>query len=113
MLVIPAIDILGGKCVRLRQGDYQQETVYSGDPVLVAQRWIDDGAEYLHLVDLDGAKTGAIVHADVIRCIATVTRSTRVKCQLGGGIRDTDAIERAFDLGLERLVIGTSALEKP
>lgn len=108
--VWPAIDLRGGKCVRLRQGDYERETVFGDDPVAMAQRWVDEGARCLHLVDLDGARDGQMANLDAIRAI---TSSIRIPCQLGGGIRDEKSIARLLDMGLTRLVIGTRALREP
>ena len=90
MLLFPAIDIRGGQCVRLRQGDYARETVFDDDPVAAARRWVGQGADRLHLVDLDGAKQGHPVNGDVIR---DIVRSAGVPCQLGGGLRTVDAVE--------------------
>ncbi len=97
MQVWPAIDVRGGKCVRLRQGDYKQETVFDEDPVSVAARWVNQGAECLHLVDLDGARGGYAVNREVIR---TIVESTSVPCELGGGIRDADTVRDWLDVGL-------------
>ena len=108
MQVWPAIDVRGGKCVRLRQGDYKQETVFDEDPVSVAARWVNQGAECLHLVDLDGARDGYAVNREVIRAIV---ESTSVPCELGGGIRDADTVRDWLDVGLQRLVVGTRALQ--
>ena len=110
MEVIPAIDLRGGRCVRLYQGDYAQETVYSDDPVEVALRWQDMGAVRLHVVDLDGAAQGEPVNLDVIERIA---RSLKAPIQMGGGIRDMTAVERAISIGVERVVLGTSAVGNP
>lgn len=110
MLVIPAIDLRGGRCVRLRQGDYQQETVFSDDPLVTARRWVEQGGEYLHLVDLDGAKEGRPVNTEVVQQIVA---NTGVPCELGGGIRDEAAIEDALALGVERVIIGTRAVRDP
>lgn len=104
----PAIDLLGGKCVRLQQGDYERETVFGEDPVAIAQQWRDQGAEYLHLVDLDGAKSGNLVNEAVIRRIA---QAMDIPVQLGGGVRDESTIIRLLSLGLKRLVLGTAALK--
>lgn len=103
----PAIDLRGGQCVRLRQGDYAQETVYGADPAEMARIWVNQGAEYLHLVDLDGARDGRPTNLPSVRAIlAAVT----VPCEFGGGIRDTDTIRQLLDVGLARLVLGTRAL---
>lgn len=110
MEIIPAIDIKDGRCVRLYQGDFQQVTVYDADPVAVAQRWIDQGAPRLHLVDLDGARSGRPVHTDVIRAIV---QSINAPVQLGGGLRSIEAVERALDLGVQRVVLGTAAVKQP
>ena len=91
MQIYPAIDLRGGQCVRLRQGDYQQETVFGADPADMARRWVDDGATYLHLVDLDGAKVGRPVNDRSIRAIVEVSG---IPCQLGGGLRTRDDIAR-------------------
>ena len=110
MEVIPAIDLRGGKCVRLYQGDFAQETVYSDDPVEVALRWQEMGAARLHVVDLDGAAQGKPANLGVIESIA---RSLEAPIQMGGGIRDMAAVERAFGIGVKRVVIGTSAVSNP
>lgn len=110
MLPIPAIDLRGGKCVRLRQGDYGQETIFGNDPVAVACRWVDEGARALHLVDLDGAKAGRPVNTAVV---AQIARAAGVPCQLGGGLRDQAAIEEALALGVERVILGTRAVRDP
>jgi phosphoribosylformimino-5-aminoimidazole carboxamide ribotide isomerase len=110
MQVWPAIDLRAGKCVRLQQGDYGRETVFGDDPAAMAVHWVEQGAECLHLVDLDGAKEGRPANLDSVRAIlATV----RVPCELGGGIRDDDAIAALLDLGLARLVVGTKAIREP
>lgn len=110
MQIIPAIDIRGGKCVRLRQGDYSRETVFGEDPAEMAVRWADAGAQRLHLVDLDGAKAGRPVN---LEAIGRILRAVNIPCQLGGGLRDTPAIRQMLDVGLERLIIGTQALKQP
>ncbi|MBI1312746.1 1-(5-phosphoribosyl)-5-[(5-phosphoribosylamino)methylideneamino]imidazole-4-carboxamide isomerase [bacterium] len=111
MQILPAIDLRGGKCVRLRQGDYNQETVFSDDPVEMAQRWADDGIEWLHLVDLDGAKQGRPVNHDVVR---RITAAVGISCELGGGVRDEDSIRLMLDeVGVGRVIIGTKALKDP
>ncbi|MEY4566755.1 MAG: 1-(5-phosphoribosyl)-5-[(5-phosphoribosylamino)methylideneamino] imidazole-4-carboxamide isomerase [Planctomycetota bacterium] len=108
MQLWPAIDLLGGKCVRLQQGDYHRETVFSDDPVSMAIQWCEQGAEYLHLVDLDGAKSGALVNQSAIERIVS---AVSIPVQLGGGVRDEEAIKRLLGLGLSRLVLGTAALK--
>ena len=110
MRVWPAIDLRDGKCVRLQQGDYQRETVFSDDPLQMAKRWVDEGADCLHLVDLDGARDGRLVNGDVI---GRIVNQVQVAIQLGGGIRDEASIRGLLDIGLDRLVIGTQALKHP
>jgi phosphoribosylformimino-5-aminoimidazole carboxamide ribotide isomerase len=106
--VIPCIDIRAGKCVRLLQGQADQQTVYGDDPVAIAQRWAEAGAPLLHTVDLDGAFAGQMHNFGVIQAIV---RAIPIPVQLGGGLRDLDAISRALDAGVHRVVLGTSALE--
>lgn len=110
MFVYPAIDLLNGKCVRLVQGDYQRETVFSDDPVAVARKWVELGADRIHLVDLDGAKAGRPVNADVVRRIVA---AVSVPCQLGGGIRNGDHLAEVFGWGVKWAVLGTKALQDP
>ena len=110
MLILPAIDLRGGQCVRLRQGDYDRETVFDADPVAVARRWVDQGAVYLHLVDLDGAKAGRPVNGDTVR---SIVESAGVPCQLGGGLRTDDHIAEALRWGVARVILGTRALQDP
>jgi len=111
MQILPAIDLRGGQCVRLRQGDYAQETVFSDDPTEMARRWAADGAEWLHLVDLDGAKEGRPVNHDVVR---QITDAVGIACELGGGVRDEDAIRQMLDeVGVTRVIVGTKALKDP
>ena len=110
MQVWPAIDLRAGKCVRLQQGDYGRETVFGDDPAAMARHWVDQGAQCLHLVDLDGAKAGRPVNLDSVRAILS---AVDVPCEVGGGIRDEDTIASLLDLGLARLVIGTKALREP
>jgi len=107
----PAIDLLGGKCVRLQQGDYARDTIFSDRPGEIASRWFHAGAQLLHCVDLDGAKTGSIVNEPAIRQIVDAAQGKPV--QLGGGVRDEATIERLLGLGLRRLVVGTAALKNP
>ena len=111
MQIWPAIDLLGGKCVRLQQGDYNRETVFSGEPGSMAAQWFAAGADFLHCVDLDGAKTGAIINEPAIRGIVAAAAGKPV--QLGGGVRNEASIERLLGLGLSRLVVGTAALKDP
>lgn len=110
MILYPAIDIRGGLAVRLLQGDYERETTYDADPVDAAARWAADGAEFLHVVDLDGAKVGAPRNLETVRRIAAA-----VDCpiQVGGGLRDAASVDAALEAGAERVVIGTAALRDP
>ena len=111
MEILPAIDIRGGKCVRLRQGDYDQETVFGEDPVAMACQWAEAGAERLHLVDLDGAKAGQPVNHEVVRAIVA---AVNIPCQVGGGIRSDQAIDFLLDdVGIDRVIVGTRALQDP
>jgi phosphoribosylformimino-5-aminoimidazole carboxamide ribotide isomerase len=110
MQVWPAIDLRGGRCVRLEQGDYQRETVFAEDPVAVAHDWVGRGASCLHIVDLDGARDGQRANRDAV---ASIVEAVEVPCQLGGGIRDQETIEALLDLGLDRLVVGTRAVKQP
>ena len=110
MQIWPAIDICGGKCVRLRQGDFERETVFGDDPLAMARRWVTAGATRLHLVDLDGARDGQGTNHELIQQIAN---QSGVPCQLGGGIRDEGTIQKLLDSGLTQLVIGTRALKEP
>jgi phosphoribosylformimino-5-aminoimidazole carboxamide ribotide isomerase len=106
--IYPAIDILGGRCVRLLQGDYAKETVYNQNPVDVAKAWAEQGAKWIHTVDLDGAKAGYPVNHQLIGEIA---RAVNVPVQLGGGLRTLDDVKLLLDLGVSRVIIGTAALE--
>ncbi len=110
MILYPAIDIRGGTAVRLLQGDYERETPYDADPVDAARRWAGEGAEFLHVVDLDGAKAGEPRNLDAVRRIAAA-----VDCpiQVGGGLRDAQTAAAVLDAGAERVVIGTAALRDP
>ncbi len=110
MQVIPAIDLRGGCCVRLRQGDYNQETIFGDDPAAMAAHWEAEGATRIHLVDLDGAKTGSPVNVGAVRAILD---RVRVPCQLGGGVRDQKTIAAWLDAGVERVIVGTQALKDP
>ncbi len=111
MLLIPAIDLKGGKCVRLRQGCMEKDTVFSDDPVAMALHWADAGAERLHLVDLDGAFAGQPVNADIIHNI--VQALPNIDIQVGGGIRDGDTIQAYLDAGVRYVIIGTKAINAP
>ncbi len=112
MLLIPAIDLKDGRCVRLRQGDMDDATVFADDPVEVARTWLERGARRLHLVDLNGAVSGRPRNEGVIREILDEI-SGRIPVQLGGGIRDLDTIERYLDGGLSYVIIGTAAVKNP
>ncbi len=108
MEIIPAIDIRGGRCVRLDQGDYDRETVFADDPVEVAGRWEEAGAKRLHVVDLDGARDGKPQNEDVIR---RVIEAVSVAVQVGGGVRNVSAIDRYVTAGADRVAIGTAAVK--
>ncbi len=107
MYIIPAIDLIGGKCVRLIQGQYDRQITYHDDPVRQAQDFISDGAVWLHIVDLDGAKTGRPVNTETISAIAALGQ---LKIEVGGGIRDEQSIKLLLDKGVERVIIGTKAV---
>ena len=109
MIILPAIDILSGKCVRLFQGDYNKETVYAGTPAAMGIRWEEAGAEYLHLVDLDGARQGKPVN---ISFIQEICRTISIPCELGGGIRSFADAKVVFDAGVSRIILGTAACGK-
>jgi phosphoribosylformimino-5-aminoimidazole carboxamide ribotide isomerase len=108
MLVIPAIDLKDGRCVRLRQGDFREETVYSEDPPAVAMRWEDAGARWLHVVDLNGALDGRPANLSTIE---TIVKSVSVSVQVGGGIRDMETVRMYFARGAKRIVLGTAVLQ--
>lgn len=110
MQIIPAIDLRGGQCVRLQQGDYDRETVFGDDPAAMAKHWEDEGAERIHLVDLDGAKAGRPMNVAAVRSILAAVQAP---CQLGGGIRDEATIATWLDAGVERVIVGTQALKDP
>lgn len=112
MLLIPAIDLKDGHCVRLRQGDMNDATVFSEDPVAMARQWVDMGATRLHIVDLNGARSGKPVNEQAIRGIVKAV-GPDVAVQLGGGLRDLDTIERFIDDGVAFVVIGTAAVKNP
>jgi phosphoribosylformimino-5-aminoimidazole carboxamide ribotide isomerase len=111
MLVIPAIDLKDGKCVRLRQGRMEDETVFGDDPVEVAQRWVDAGARRLHMVDLNGAFAGKPVNAGVIKAVAEAFPDLPI--QVGGGIRDEDTVAAYLEAGVQYTIIGTKAVSTP
>lgn len=110
MLILPAIDLLGGRCVRLAQGDYGREKVYSEDPVATAQGFTDEGAEWLHLVDLDGAKSGDPTNLHLVEAIA---HRTTLKIEFGGGVRNEETIARALSAGVTRVVLGSVLIKNP
>lgn len=110
MQVWPAIDLRGGKCVRLRQGDYDQETVFAEDPAAIARQFAQDGARHLHIVDLEGAREGLPVN---LPSVQSILGAVNIECELGGGIRDEQSVCELLQFGLSRLVIGTSALIDP
>jgi len=107
MFLIPAIDLRSGKCVRLIQGEYHRQITYEDNSAKQAQQFIDDGATWLHIVDLDGARVGKPVNIDAIK---SIIRIGSVKVEVGGGIREEDSIRQMLDMGLERVVIGTKAI---
>src|SRR5437868_5354194 len=104
------LDLRGGRCVRLRQGDYEQETVFGSDPAAMARRWVAEGAEVLHIVDLDGAKEGKPINGASVQAIV---QASGVPCQFGGGLRSEEDIAEALSWGVQRVVIGTKALQAP
>ena len=110
LTLYPAIDLLGGRCVRLRQGDYAQTLVFDDDPVAVARRWREAGAEWLHVIDLDGAREGEPRHLGVVRAIIA---ATGLPVQVGGGLRTEDGMAAAFEAGAERVILGTAAAREP
>jgi phosphoribosylformimino-5-aminoimidazole carboxamide ribotide isomerase len=110
MDVIPAIDILDGRCVRLYQGDYEQSEVYGEDPLAIAQHWYSQGAKVLHVVDLDGARAGKPQNLQIIEAIA---RSIPIHVQVGGGLRDRNSIMAVLATGVSRVILGTIAVEQP
>jgi len=108
MLIIPAIDIINGKVVRLEKGDFSKEKIYSSDPLEVAKNWETKGAKFLHIVDLDGAREGKIKNQDII---ARIIKNIKVPCETGGGIRDKSDVEYFLKNGAKRVVLGTKAFE--
>ena len=110
MKIRPAIDLRGGNCVRLKQGDYNQETIFGDNPGAMARQWCEQGAECMHLVDLDGARDGLWINQDAVR---SIIEAISVPCQLGGGVREESTIELLLGLGVSRLIIGTKALKEP
>lgn len=110
MKIIPAIDLLEGRCVRLYQGDYAQSQTFNDHPVEVARQWADQGANLLHLVDLDGAKSGEPTN---LKAIEAIVKAIDIPCQVGGGLRDHHSVERLLNLGVKRAILGTIAVENP
>lgn len=110
MILFPAIDIRNGNCVRLIQGDYNKEQIYGDNPVEMAKQWQDKGAEFIHIVDLDGAKTGDSINSKVIQDIA---KALDIPVQVGGGIRSMDIVREHLDHGVNRVIIGTAAIRNP
>lgn len=108
MRIIPAIDIKNGKCVRLYQGDYGRETIYDDNPVIVAQKWEKQGAQMLHIVDLDGAKMGRMINSEIIQ---KIIETVNIPIQVGGGIRSYASIEELIRRGIKRIILGTAALD--
>ena len=111
MKIIPAIDIQNGNCVRLRQGDFSQETIFNNSPLDIAEKWVTDGAQRLHIVDLDGARLGEPINIDLISKICKTFPSIPV--QIGGGIRDIETARKYINAGASFIIIGTKAVEDP
>jgi len=109
-MILPAIDLIGSRCVRLRQGDYAQETVFDEDPAAVARRFAAAGAQWLHVVDLDGARLGEPKNVEAIRAIAG---AVKMDIEVGGGIRTTEAASRLLGMGVRRIILGTRAVREP
>jgi phosphoribosylformimino-5-aminoimidazole carboxamide ribotide isomerase len=112
MECIPAIDLKGGKCVRLTQGKFDQQNLYSDDPVKIAKRWVDEGATRLHIIDLDGARTGN-PNTEHLVIIRDIMRRFKVPVQLGGGIRSREVVGRMVNIGIDRVILGTAAVSDP
>ena len=110
MYLIPAIDLIGGKAVRLKKGDYQQVTVYSDSPVEVAKSFEEAGAKFLHVVDLDGAKEGTTTNFETI---CEILRQTKLSVEIGGGIRDIQTVQKYVEAGADRVILGTAAVTDP
>ena len=111
MIVIPAIDIRGGNCVRLIKGDFNRQTIYSDNPLEIASMWFKAGAEYIHLVDLDGALEGKSVNSDILIQISNTFKNKKI--QVGGGIRDLEIARHYLDSGIDKIIVGTRAIEDP
>ncbi len=110
MNIFPAIDIIGGQAVRLKKGDYNQKTVYNSDPVSVAIGFKNQGAEFIHLVDLDGAKSGK---TDNFKVVQQIVKQSGLKAEIGGGIRNIETVKKYLDCGVMRVIIGTAAITNP
>lgn len=110
MQIWPAIDIRGGKCVRLKQGDYSRETIFGDDPAAMARHWVAQGAQCLHLVDLDGARDGRPTN---LASVEAILREISVPCELGGGVRTEESVAQLLAIGVSRVVVGTRALREP
>jgi phosphoribosylformimino-5-aminoimidazole carboxamide ribotide isomerase len=110
MDIFPAIDLLAGRCVRLYQGDYDRSQVFHDNPAHVAQQWTNQGATWLHVVDLDGAKAGKLVN---LEAIAAIVQAVSVPIQVGGGLRDRASVAQLLNLGIQRVILGTVAVEQP
>lgn len=110
MIIFPAIDLKGGKCVRLTQGKKDEETVFSDDPVDMAKLWEDQGAQYLHVVDLDGAFDGLPKNLSIVE---QIVNNINIPIEFGGGLRTTESVKSVLDLGVERVIIGTKAIDSP
>jgi len=110
MILLPAIDLMGGEVVRLKRGLATEKTVYSSDPVAFAKKWEDSGADWLHIVDLDAAFTGEPQNLDAV---ANICAAVKVPCELGGGMRSVEKIQAAFDAGVSRVILGTKACQSP
>jgi phosphoribosylformimino-5-aminoimidazole carboxamide ribotide isomerase len=110
MIIYPAIDLRDGKAVRLVEGDFARETVFDANPVDAALRWQNEGAEWLHVVDLDGARTGSTSNAEAI---AAIRSAVQIPIELGGGVRSQEVAERYFTMGIDRVILGTAAVENP
>ena len=107
MLIIPAVDIRAGSCVRLTKGDFKQETVYSTDPVEMARIWVEKGAKRIHVIDLDGAFSGQPHHLELA---GKMKRELGCEIQFGGGLREKETVKKALDMGIDKLILGTAAL---
>jgi phosphoribosylformimino-5-aminoimidazole carboxamide ribotide isomerase len=110
MQVLPAIDLISGKCVRLIQGEYDKQITYKDDPVAQAREFAEAGSDWVHIIDLEGAKVGKPINTDALKAI--IEADLGLKVELGGGIRDEGAIEQMLDIGVDRLIIGTSAINR-